>query len=72
MMGPNRANCTAIDQILRRMPTTTFTPPQVMLPTEAMGNSGEFTGRWIVGLTMLHAAIIDGTLAQWVRRLEAS
>lgn len=33
-----------------RMPTTTFTPPQVVLPTEAMGDSGEFTGRWIVGV----------------------
>lgn len=32
-----------------RMPMTTFTPPQVVLPTEAMGDSGEFTGRWIVG-----------------------
>ena len=48
-MAPNHPNYTAIDQILRRMPTTTFTPPQVMLPTEAMGDSGEFTGRWIVG-----------------------
>ena len=33
-----------------RMPTTTFTPPQTVLPTEAMGDSGEFTGRWIVGV----------------------
>lgn len=47
-------------------------PPQTVLPTEAMGGSSEFTGRWIVGPAMLHAAIIDGTLAQWVRRLEAS
>ncbi|WP_070975394.1 DUF262 domain-containing protein [Corynebacterium sp. MC3] len=32
-----------------RMPTTTFTPPQTVLPTEVMGDSGDFTGRWIVG-----------------------
>lgn len=46
-------------------------PPQTVLPTEAMGGSSEFTGRRIVGPAMLHAAIIDGTLAQWMRRLEA-
>lgn len=40
-------------------------------PHRSDGDSGDFTGRWIVGPAMLHAAIIDGTLAQWVRRLEA-
>lgn len=71
MMAPNHPNYSAIDQILRRMATTTFTPLQTVLPTEVMGDSGEFTGQWIVGPAILHAAVIDGTLAQWVRRLEA-
>ena len=48
-MAPNLPNYTEIDRILRRMPTTAFTPPQTVLPTEVMGDSGDFTGRWIVG-----------------------
>ena len=33
-------------------------------PTEVMGDSSEFTGRWIVDPAVLHPAVIDGTLAQ--------
>lgn len=44
-MGPNLSNYTEIDRILRRMPTTTFIPPQTVLPTEVMRDSRDFTGR---------------------------
>ncbi|MDK8306751.1 DUF262 domain-containing protein [Corynebacterium imitans] len=46
-----------------RMPTTTFTPPQTVLPTEVMGDSGEFTGRWIVGFQYQD---LSKTVESWV------
>ena len=56
----------SLPEIAEQVPTETATELQALSVIQMIIQAAR-----LVGPTTIHDAIIDGTLAQWVRRLEA-